>query len=180
LTHRLLPGGIQATTAPQQPTRTRRKAIMLRALAVIITILFTAPALAADQTVKASNDSSLQVLSQVFDIHNLSDDKRGVMLRLFESGGGDPAVNGNHLMLAIVPEPSQAPRVWQTGIDIYKVRSVALDAEKPEISIDATEHFQGDQGAIGERPRHYTIRYDIDAESGAVSETIRIRDDEPS
>ena len=150
---------------------------MLRALTVIISLLFTAPALAADGTVKASNDSSLQVLAQVFGIHNLSDDKRGVMLHLFESGGGDPAVNGNHLLLAIVPEPSQAPRVWQTGIDIYNVRSVALDAEKSEISIDATEHFQGDPGVIRERPRHYTIRYDIDAESGAVSETIQVRSD---
>jgi hypothetical protein len=153
---------------------------MLRALVMTLALIFTSPALAAEETVKATGDSSLQVLTRVFGIHNLSDDKRGLTLRLFESGGGDPAVNGNHLMLAIVPEPSQAPRVWQTGIDIYKVRSVALDAEKPEISIDATEHFQGDQGAIGERPRHYTIRYDIDAESGAVSETIRIRDDEPS
>jgi hypothetical protein len=150
---------------------------MRRALVVTIALLFTSPALAADETVKATGDSSLQVLTHVFGIHNLSDDKRGLTLRLFESGGGDPVVNGNRLLLAIVPEPSQVPHVFETGIDIYTLRSVVLDTEKSEISIDTTEHVQGEAGPIRERPRSYTIRYDVDAESGAVSETIQVRND---
>ena len=52
-----------------------------------------------------------------------------------------------------------------------------LDPEKSEISIDVTEHFQAEQADIRERPRRYTIRYGIDATSGAVSETIQIRND---
>jgi hypothetical protein len=150
---------------------------MKRALAVAMVLVFASPSLAEDRVVKAPADSRLQVLATVSGSHNLSDVERGVMVRLFESGGGDPAMNGNRLMLAIVPEPAQEPRVWETGIDIYEVRGVALDAEKSEISIDVTEHTQGDQGAIRERPRNYTILYDVDAETGAVSETIRVRND---
>jgi hypothetical protein len=147
---------------------------MLRALTLLIALALPSPALAEDSVVKASDDSSLQLLSRVFSIHNLSDDKNGVKVRLFESGGGDPALNGNRLMLAVVPDPALEPRVWRTGIDIYSVRGVALDAEKSEISIDVTEHFQDDHGPIRERPRSYTIRYDVDAESGAVSEAIQV------
>jgi hypothetical protein len=150
---------------------------MKRALATAIALVFAAPALAEEGVVEASDDSRLQVLAYVFEIHNLSDDKRDAMVHLFESGGGDPAMNGNRLLLAIVSYPDQKPRIWETDIDIYKVRSVALDAEKSEIAIDVTEHFQGDEGVIRERRRLYTIRYDVDPESGAVSETIRVRKD---
>jgi len=147
---------------------------MLRALVLSIAVIFTSPALAEDRAVDASSDSNLQVLSYVFGVHNLSDEKRGVMLRLFESGGGDPALNGNRLLLATLPDPSQEPRVWRSGIDVYKVRDVTLDTEKGEISIDAIEHYQGDEGSVRERSRIYTIKYDVDTESGVVSETIRV------
>ena len=148
---------------------------MKRALATAIALVFTAPAFAEDRVVKVSDDSRLQVLASVSNIHNLSDDKRDAMVRLFESGGGDPAMNGNRLLLVVVSHSNQEQRVWETGIDIYQVRSVALDAEKSEVAIDVTEHFQGDEGPIRERPRHYTTHYDVDPESGAVSETIRVR-----
>jgi hypothetical protein len=147
---------------------------MLRALALSIAVIFTSPALAEDGLVKASNDSNLQVLSYVFGVHNLSDEKRGAIFRLFESGGGDPALNGNRLLLATLPDPSQEPRVWRSGIDVYIVRGVALDSEKGEISIDAIEHYRGDEGSVRERARIYTIEYDVDTESGAVSESIRV------
>lgn len=150
---------------------------MLRALTLVVALVLPSPALAEERVVNASDDSSLQVLLHVFGIHSLSDEESGVQVRLFESGGGDPAVNGNRLVLAIVPDPELKPRVWRTGIDVYSVRGVALDAGKSAISIDVTEHFQGGEGPIRKRARRYTIRYDVDAKSGAVAETIRVRAD---
>jgi hypothetical protein len=148
---------------------------MTRAIAAALAFVITAPAFAGDRVVKASNDPGLQELAYVFRIHNLSDDERDTMVRLFESGGGDPAMNGNRLLLAIVSYSDHSQCIWETGIDIYTVQSVALDAEKSEIAIEVTEHFQGDEGRIRERSRLYTISYDVDSESGKVSETIRVR-----
>jgi len=149
------------------------------AVAFALALALAAPALAGDKVVKASADSRLEELFYIFGIHNLSDDKSHVAVRLFESGGGDPALNGNHLLLAIVPSPDQAPRIWRTGIDIYLVRSVSLDAQKSEIAIEVTEHFPGDAGDVDARPRLYTIQYDVDPKSGVVSENIRVRGNQP-
>jgi hypothetical protein len=81
-------------------------------------------------------------------------------------------VNGNHLLLAIVSDPQIAPRVWRTGIDVYDVEGVSLDTEKAELAIAVIEQSPQDMRM---RPGRYTIRYDVDPESGAISETIRIR-----
>jgi hypothetical protein len=147
----------------------------MRALAAVAALVFSGPALAEERIVKASEDPGLGMLASVFRVHELGDDRGHVAIRLFESGGGDPAMNGNRLLLAVVPGPDQRARVWETGIDVYAVRGVALDAGKSELSIDATEHVPGDDGAIRERSRRYTLRYGVDPESGAVSETIRVR-----
>lgn len=147
------------------------------ALAAYIALVLAGPAFAGDAAVKASADSGLDEVSHISAVHNLSDERSHVMVRVFESGGGDPAMNGNRLLFAIVPDPQQKPRIWETGIDVYIVRRVALDAERSQITIDVTEHFQGDGGGIRQRPGIYTLHYDIDPENGAVSETIRVSKD---
>jgi hypothetical protein len=148
---------------------------MRRTVAAAVVFVITATAFAGDRVVSASDDSGLQVLASVFRIHQLADEKRDTTVRLFETGGGDPAVNGNRLLLVVVSHSDHGLRIWETGIDVYTVQSVALDAEKSEIAIDVIEHFQEDEGRIRERPRLYTITYDVDSESGEVSETIRVR-----
>jgi hypothetical protein len=144
-------------------------------IAVAIALVFTAPAFAADRVVKASADSRLEILASVFEIHDLSDDEHEATVRLFESGGGDPVMNGNRLLFAVVSHSDHDQRVWETGIDVYRVRSVALDAQKSEVAISVIEHVREDEGPIRERPALYTIRYDVDATGGGLSETIRIR-----
>jgi hypothetical protein len=148
--------------------------MMKRVIAAAIALAFVAPAFAEETVVKASDDSMLQVLSSVFAIHSLGDRKRNVVVRLFESGGGDPAVNGNRLLLAIISDPQIAPRVWRTGIDVYEVKEVSLDTEKAELAIAVVEQSPQDMRM---RPGLYVIRYDVDLEEGAISETIRIRKD---
>jgi hypothetical protein len=143
-------------------------------LIAMMVLVITAAALAEDREVKASDAPGLQVLSSVFEVHTLSDSKSGASVRLFESGGGDPAMNGNRLMLSIVTYPDQEPRVWETGIDVYTVKNVDLNAEKSEIVIEVAEHSQGDDGRIGERPATYTLRYQVDPETAAISKTLRV------
>ena len=97
--------------------------------------------------VKATSDSGLQILESVFRVHNL-----------FETGGGDPAINGDILLLTIIPgNREQAALTWNTSINVYTVDSAGLDPEHPRIIIEVREHFAGTSGEIKERPQTYII-----------------------
>lgn len=147
------------------------------ALAALTALLIATPVHAAEQTVKASDDSTLKAMMDINTVYNLDDEKNHLLVRLFIRGGGDPAMNGNHLLLAIIPAPEQVAHIWDTGIDIDSVRSVAQDTENSEIRIKVIEHFQEEQRDIKERQSQYTIRYAVDTATGSVADAIHIRND---
>jgi hypothetical protein len=148
---------------------------MQRAILLFV-ILGFAKATVAGGVLTAASDPGLEILSQVHGIHSLTDDKHGLSVRLFETGGGDPATNGNLLILTIVPfDPAQGAVTWKTGLDVYTVRSVTLDPDATEVNVQVNEHFKGGEGLIEERPRAYVIDYDVDAATGAPVAAIRIR-----
>lgn len=147
------------------------------ALTALVALLVITPVLADEQTVKASDDSVLKAITDINTVYNLDDDKNHLLVRLFLRGGGDPAMNGNHLLLAIIPAPEQVPHIWDTGIDIDRVRNVVQDSEKSEVRIKVVEHYQSDQHEIRERQSLYTIRYNVDPATGSIAESIHIRND---
>ena len=147
------------------------------ALTALTALLIVTPVLADEQTVKASDDSVLKAITDINTVYNLDNEKNHLLVRLFLRGGGDPAMNGNHLLLAIIPAPEQVPHIWDTGIDIDSVRNVVQDSEKSEVRIKVIEHFQPDQHDIRERQSLYTIRYDVDPATGSIADSIHIRND---
>jgi len=146
------------------------------ALTALTALLIVTPVLADEQTVKASDDSVLKAITDINTVYNLDNEKNHLLVRLFLRGGGDPAMNGNHLLLAIIPAPEQVPHIWDTGI-IDSVRNVVQDSEKSEVRIKVIEHFQPDQHDIRERQSLYTIRYDVDPATGSIADSIHIRND---
>jgi hypothetical protein len=147
------------------------------AMTALAALLIITPVLADEQTVKASDDSVLKTIMDINTIYNLDDEKNHLLVRIFLRGGGDPAMNGNHLLLAIIPAPGQVPHIWDTGIDIDSVRNIVQDAEKSEVRIKVIEHFQPDQHDTRERQSLYTIRYDLDPATGSIADSIHIRND---
>ena len=124
--------------------------------------------------VKATNDSGLQILESVYRVHNLFDEKNDVTVRLFEMGGGDPAMNGDVLLLTIIPgNREQAALTWKTGITVYTVTGAEIDPGRSEVVIKVQEHIMGPSGEIDEHSEIYTIEYEVDRKSGAISDMIR-------
>ena len=131
--------------------------------------------------VKATSDSGLQILESVFRVHNLFDEKNDVTVRLFETGGGDPAINGDILLLTIIPgNREQAALTWNTSINVYTVDSAGLDPEHPRIIIEVREHFAGTSGEIKERPQTYIIEYEFNQDTGALSDIVRLLRAQPA
>jgi len=144
------------------------------ALAALTAVLVATPVRADEQIVKASDDSALRGMIDINTFYDLDDDRNHVTVRLFLRSAGDPEMNGNQLLLAIIPAPEQGPRIWNTGVVIDSVRSIAQDTGKSELKVRAVERFRDDQTTIRERQASYVIRYTVDPETGSVADTIGI------
>nr|WP_086937395.1 hypothetical protein [Thaumasiovibrio occultus] len=100
----------------------------------------------------------------IYELHTLEDDN--VLVRVFETGSGDPALNGNHIVVNVMDfSPDGQNYTWQTGIDMYHVESVTLlnDAASTPVrtlNITGTEHsFNVDKEQMLEVPVSYTVTY---------------------
>jgi hypothetical protein len=141
-----------------------------------ILVLLTSTVLTCNAQDNVSDtNGGLNPLENVFNVHNLTDDQSGVTVRLFETGGGDPAANGNRLVLAIDPDdPELESHVWQTGIDVYQVKDVRLNTATSELEIDCIEHYLDSASAFQERSATYVIRYSADSHTGTVAKNLKI------
>jgi hypothetical protein len=144
------------------------------ALAAFTAFLVAFPVLADERIIKASDDSALTAIRDINAVYNLDDEKNHLTVRLFLRSAGDPAMNGNQLLLAIIPAPERAPHIWNTGIDIDTVRTIVRDPGKTALKINVVERYQDDQHAIKERLASYTIRYDVDTTTGSVADTLHV------
>ena len=142
--------------------------------AILVLLTSTVLTCNAQDNVSDTN-GGLNPLENVFNVHNLTDDQSGVTVRLFETGGGDPAANGNRLVLAIDPDdPELESHVWQTGIDVYQVKDVRLNTATSELEIDCIEHYLDSASAFQERSATYVIRYSADSHTGTVAKNLKI------
>jgi hypothetical protein len=126
--------------------------------------------------VTRTDGDRLRILLEVHGFHRLTDPGREVSIRLFETGGGDPAMNGNRLLLALVPaSPEIASAIWETGIDVYQVDRVTVDPAAARIVVEAREHVRNAAGAVVEQSVTYAIGYEIDPDSGEIAEAISVQ-----
>lgn len=131
---------------------------------VIIAIsLFATPGVFS-QEIKAKKTAGCENLYS--SIQNLTLIKlmdKALTVKVFEIGGGDPAMNGNRLILNICEWDYADGNcyTWETGINIYEVKSIKTKGNK--CIIKCTEHQLGeDKGQIQEVPVQYVISYYFD------------------
>jgi hypothetical protein len=137
---------------------------ILRFSIVIITIaLFAIPSVFS-QEIKA--DKSAEYEDPYSSIQNLTLIKlkeKALTIKVFETGGGDPAMNGNKLVLNICEWDYADGNcyTWETGINIYEVKSIKTQGNK--CIIKCTEHqLKDDKGLIQTVPAQYIISYYFD------------------
>lgn len=80
-------------------------------------------------------------------------------VRLYETGGGDPAMNGNKIILNISQwDPSGNSYTWNTGINIFELLEIRLEIGK--IWLECTEHvMDNNSGSVQTMKAIYTIVY---------------------
>lgn len=125
------------------------------------------------RTVIASQGERLDMLEVLWAVHDASD-PRGASVRLFETGGGDPAINGNLLVLTVVPhEPALAAQTWNTGIDVRTVQSVTFDADIGGVVIETTSDTLDENGGVGSVPLEFTASYEVE-DQGKIGDRLLV------
>lgn len=94
-------------------------------------------------------------------------------IRLFETGGGDPAMNGNKIILNLSQwDPSGNSYTWNTGINIFELHEIRLEIGK--IWLEGTEHVMNNSsGAVETVKAIHSIAY-FQGESGQLKDTIDV------
>ena len=137
---------------------------ILRFSIVIITIsLFAIPSVFS-QEIKANKSAGHEdPYSSIQNLTLIKLKEKALTLKVFETGGGDPAMNGNKLILNICEWDYADGNcyTWETGINIYEVKSIKTQGNK--CIIKCTEHqLKDDKGLIQKVPAEYIISYYFD------------------
>ena len=86
-------------------------------------------------------------------------EKKGCTVKVFEIGGGDPAMNGNKLIINIKDWDSEGNSyTWDSGIDIYRLKEVIHENHK--IILLCTEHVPDNHsGEIKTLESRYSVSF---------------------
>lgn len=80
-------------------------------------------------------------------------------IKLFETSAGDPAMNGNRILLSIAEITADGEAyVWETGINMMDVTEVK-EATHHSFLIKGTEHYMDAESKIQKRPVQFRISY---------------------
>jgi hypothetical protein len=98
--------------------------------------------------------------------------EKALTLKVFETGGGDPALNGNILILNISEwdEMDGNCYIWETGINVLEVKSIKTKDNK--CIIECTEH-QVNDGILQVQSVQYIISYYFD-ENNRLQDMIKV------
>ena len=140
----------------------------------LLVVLLLCCGVSQAREIKATNSpGSEDPYSLINKVTLLQSEKKNVTIKVFETGGGDPAMNGNNLVIHINRwDPEGTRYTWPSGIDIYEVKGVKLEDNK--IIITCTEHIMSDNsGRIGTSETRYSVSYFFD-KMGYIKDIITV------
>lgn len=114
-------------------------------------------------TVEPQTDAAATFLSRVYRITTLEND--AVHARVFELGGGDPALNGDQLFLSLMSYPEV--KTYDLELDVLEVERVTF-GPSGEIRVEGREDTMSYEGEIGQKPFAYAVRFTM-ADDGPAS-----------
>ncbi|HLE01219.1 MAG TPA: hypothetical protein VJB59_13230 [Bdellovibrionota bacterium] len=148
----------------------------MKHLIIVLAFIIAFPAFAQSKKLKPVQAPS-DLLESVVGVRNLSDDANQLSLRIFETALGDPAMNGDQLLLVIAPaNPARESFTWDTGINVRGIKRVKLnmaDPKQPQIIIKTIEDVLIYPGEIVGKDYTYTITYSPSPQGG-VEDTIEV------
>ncbi len=125
---------------------------------------------ATAKDVRASRSPEHAMLPGVWAIKSVGSEN--ATLRIYETGGGDPAMNGNMLWLGASGDPSSdAGSMFDLGINILSVETVE-ETTPGTIRIVGTQNGMDSNDEITTKPYEAAIRYTLAA--GAIVPKVRV------
>lgn len=120
------------------------------------------------ETIQRTAEEGKSFFSSLFAVQT-KESKAGNIVRLFEQGGGDPAMNGDQLVLNIMSYPEE--KTFDLGLNVNAVTK--FEATDTQIVLEGSEDIMGADGNIASRPFAYTIAYTI-GQDGAPAPSIKL------
>jgi hypothetical protein len=119
------------------------------------------------KTVVQETDAASRFLGSVHKITAVEDGE--INARLFQIGGGDPAMNGDHLVLSLMN--AEDARTYELGLDVAAVETFTL-ARAGELRIRGLEDEMTPGGEMSQKRFTYAVQFSVD--DAAPSSTISL------
>jgi hypothetical protein len=113
------------------------------------------------ERVALSNNERLSILSSILSFYRAEYSVRGPEVKIFEVGGGDPAMNGAFVYVCI--DYNSKSLVWETGLNVRNIQKISF-APGNIIQIDVKEDFMNKDTSIIIRKATYKVKFYIDSD----------------
>ena len=119
------------------------------------------------QTVKADSSASAAGLAVVIGLKDIR--ANGIRARLYEIGGGDPALNGDQLVLNLADHPDYV--TFDLGLNVASVTTFG-SPRLGNLQIAGSEDFMDENGDVGHRP--FAVEVQFAASPGTVPSGVTV------
>jgi hypothetical protein len=120
--------------------------------------------------VTADEDAGLQVAAGVSQVHSLSH-QGDANVSVFGLTGGDPAMNGEYILLSFNGLPAEGSKIFRIG-DVLEFH--ILSDSPGRLLMQVRENTINDGGVIGEASRRVLVTW-TPGRDGAPPTTVRVR-----
>jgi hypothetical protein len=154
----------------REKTMKKKRPVNLCAVLICsVGILFMSrsfPAMALERISPTSNES-IRILSSVLSFHRGEYSSSGPEIKIFEIGGGDPAMNGAYIYVCI--DSGQKVLVWKTGMNVRSLDKITY-APGNVIMLDVNEDFMDKNASIVNQKATYRMQFNI--VGGVLQDTL--------
>jgi len=118
--------------------------------------IFVAPVFAEERDAKET--CQYEILDQIEKITRVKTED-DVIVKLIETSGGDPAMNGNVILLSISEDSNDGKSYdWETGINMLDIQKIK-GGSNHSFFIEGIEDYLDEEGLVKQRPVNYLISY---------------------
>jgi len=121
---------------------------------------------AAEELV-ASDNEKYSILASILSMHQRQYQGSGLDIKIFEIGGGDPAMNGSFIYICMAH--AEKSYIWKTGLNVREISKIDVKSGN-RIMLHVNEDYMNTQGAISSRRSTYQIQFRMDA--GVLQHTL--------
>ena len=119
------------------------------------------------QSVTPQTDAAANFLGGVYGVKQI--EREGVLARVYEVAGGDPAMDGDHLYMSLMSFPEV--KTYDLGINMASLESLKF-ASALELAIEGKKDQQDASGRI--TPAAYSAKVQFSLENGAPGSSLKV------